>query len=88
MRAGAGPGVGLGAATRKASVTAGLAAAFVFALLLSGPAAQQGGFVLTIRPDGSTERALQWVEAVLVNTANGANRRLMLADWPARSNEL
>lgn len=30
----------------------------------------------------------QWVEAVLVNTANGANRRLMLADWPARSNEL
>lgn len=30
----------------------------------------------------------QWVETVLVNTAGGANRRLMIADWPARQNEL
>lgn len=30
----------------------------------------------------------QWVEASLVNTAGGANRKLMLSDWPVRPNEM
>jgi tetratricopeptide (TPR) repeat protein len=68
-----------------ADLKVGLSVAFALCITVSGHAAAQtlaSGFQLVVRPDGSTERALQWVEAVLAHQPGVSDRATAsIASW-------